>query len=453
MCKGKVLVIDEAYNLDDNMYGKQVLDTIVEKVSGQASEDIAVVMAGYEKEMRKMLRDQNPGLSSRFDPASAFYFNDYDDAALMRMFKRKCTRDGLYANVRVLHAAGARLSRKRDLPRFGNAREVDILVSAAQAKAISRPRPVGSKLIMLEKSDVEDPSMAAGTDALSKLDHLYKVNAIRSKIEAFKQMVKGMEDDTLGRPPVPSLIFVGNAGTGKTTVARVMAEVFSASDLDLLGRSHVEETSASALKGAVIGKAQENVEKVMKAAHGGVLFVDEAYALGDGPYGQEALDTLVGLMTKPEYKKTMVILAGYKANMTQMLTANQGARSRFTETWEFEDWSAEDCTGFVCKSSASLKVELPEPAQKELRDGFAKLATFEAKVVVDGSVVRVQQTRPGWANVRDVVTVFQQMQTARFAGLALVPKAHAFTKGSRSSQRALLQPSGLPRRERKPCPH
>jgi hypothetical protein len=124
MCKGKVLVIDEAYNLDDNMYGKQVIDTIVEKVSGQASEDIAVVLAGYEREMRKMLRDQNPGLSSRFDPSSAFHFKDYSNSALMKIFKAKCERDGLYASPMVIHTAAMRLDRKRGLPRFGNAREV-----------------------------------------------------------------------------------------------------------------------------------------------------------------------------------------------------------------------------------------------------------------------------------------------------------------------------------------
>eukprot|EP00569_Conticribra_weissflogii_P010038 CAMPEP_0171369846 /NCGR_PEP_ID=MMETSP0879-20121228/7625_1 /TAXON_ID=67004 /ORGANISM="Thalassiosira weissflogii, Strain CCMP1336" /LENGTH=90 /DNA_ID=CAMNT_0011878217 /DNA_START=157 /DNA_END=425 /DNA_ORIENTATION=+ len=73
---GKVLLIDEAYALDDSLYGKQVLDTLVEKVQGSPSDDIAVVLIGYEEPMSKMLREQNPGLARRFPKEHAFYFDD-----------------------------------------------------------------------------------------------------------------------------------------------------------------------------------------------------------------------------------------------------------------------------------------------------------------------------------------------------------------------------------------
>lgn len=84
-CQGKVLFIDEAYNLDDDSYGAKAIDTIVEQIDTKSGADMAVIMAGYEKEMMKMLRDQNPGLSSRFDPARALFFRDFDNKALGRL--------------------------------------------------------------------------------------------------------------------------------------------------------------------------------------------------------------------------------------------------------------------------------------------------------------------------------------------------------------------------------
>lgn len=403
LCKGKVLVIDEAYNLDDNMYGKQALDTIVEKISGDASEDIAIIMAGYEREMRKMLREQNAGLSSRFDPDSAFHFVDYDDSALARIFRRKLARRGLLAHRSVIRAMVTRLARKRELPNFGNARDVETLISTAQAKAMRRTA-AGS--ITLELSDVKAEG-GDDDDPMSALQSLYKVERIRDEIVRLQKSIQVARADGLPGPKLSSYCFVGNSGTGKTTVARTMAKVFSVSGTALLARDHVEEVSASELKGAYIGKAQENVSKAMEAARGGVLFVDEAYTLGDGPYGKEALDSLVDLMTKPDYLKTMVILAGYKTDLNAMLAGNQGARSRFT-TWEFEDWSAEDCAGCACKRAQADGLEMDEssPAFQTLLHGFERLRWY----IDEGGG---KHTRCGWANARDVGTVYEKMLQTR----------------------------------------
>ena len=90
LAKGKVLLIDEAYGLDDSLYGKQALDTIVEKVTGAVGEDLAVVMIGYDSEMRNMLRKQNPGLSRRFNPDHAFEFDDFSDSELLAIIALRC---------------------------------------------------------------------------------------------------------------------------------------------------------------------------------------------------------------------------------------------------------------------------------------------------------------------------------------------------------------------------
>lgn len=154
LCRGKVLVIDECYNLDDNMFGKKVLDILVEKVSGQGSEDIAVLLAGYEEPIRQMLRNQNPGLSSRFDPATAFLFADYSRTSLSRILRTKVSMAGLIMHHTVHHAALEKLMEKRDLPRFGNAREVDNLLSVAQSRASSRPLAPDAMKLTIELQDV-----------------------------------------------------------------------------------------------------------------------------------------------------------------------------------------------------------------------------------------------------------------------------------------------------------
>lgn len=129
------------------------------------------------------------------------------------------------------------------------------------------------------------------------------------------------------------MVLTGNPGTGKTTLARLLAKIYY--DLGALPRKEVVETDRTQLVGAFVGQTEENVRAVVEKALGGILFIDEAYTLkrGDGSgndYGQTAIDTLVSLMTSAEYGgKFAVILAGYPEEMRIFLDANPGLRSRF----------------------------------------------------------------------------------------------------------------------------
>jgi Cdc6-like AAA superfamily ATPase len=134
LAKGKVLLIDEAYGLDDTLYGKQALDTIVEKVSGGAGEDIAVIMVGYDAQMLQMLRSQNPGLSRRFNPDYAFRFEDFNDRELLEIIALRCHADQLDIKCGVavkLHAMRM-LARRRNQANFGNAGAVTTLLTEAK---------------------------------------------------------------------------------------------------------------------------------------------------------------------------------------------------------------------------------------------------------------------------------------------------------------------------------
>jgi Cdc6-like AAA superfamily ATPase len=155
MAKGRVLLIDEAYALDDQMYGKQALDTIVEKVSGAPGEDIAVVMCGYRAEVTKMLRDQNPGLARRFDVNFALQFDDLSDSELYVVFSQLCRDAEVVAPIMVrLHAVGV-LAKLKRLPNFGNVAAAKTLFAGATKRMAIRVRDdnVSSRELTIE--DVE----------------------------------------------------------------------------------------------------------------------------------------------------------------------------------------------------------------------------------------------------------------------------------------------------------
>eukprot|EP00662_Eupelagonemidae_sp_cell21_P016815 gene16815-4969_t len=195
---------------------------------------------------------------------------------------------------------------------------------------------------------------ATADDPLAPLDKLHNITAIRDRLAELRaEILQWREDNRAGRgqtdPPwAGSWIFLGNPGTGKTTVAKAMGQMLGPPPgLGMLNRSDVVITSAAELTGAVMGEAKNLVQAKMDEARGGVLFIDEAYNLGEtmfGTFGKEAQDKLVSLMTEDAYRdSTVVILAGYTDDMRRMLTRNVGLAGRFESELQFPDWTPQDC--------------------------------------------------------------------------------------------------------------
>lgn len=320
--KGKVLIIDEAYALDDDMYGKQVLNTIVEKVHGTPSDDIAVLLLGYEDQMLSMIRNQNPGLARRFPKDYAFYFDDYNDQELDSILKLNLKQKNLSATVEFQSRALDILRSKRQQSNFGNAGAVEILLNAALQKASQR-----SNSSRLEEGDIEDPGTmkaAKEADPLDKLDKLFKMENIREKISKLRDSFEVSNREGEDRPELGHFVFTGAPGTGKTTVARIMATILYS--LDLISTNKMVETSGLELTGEFLGQTKTKVTETLREAKGGILFVDEAYTLGFGQYGKEACDTLVAAMTSEEYTDLIIIIAGYEADIDKMLDGNAGLK-------------------------------------------------------------------------------------------------------------------------------
>jgi AAA+ superfamily predicted ATPase len=418
VAKGRVLLIDEAYVLDDSLYGKQALDTIVEKVSGAPGEDIAVVMCGYRSEMTKMLRDQNPGLARRFDVNFALQFDDLSDSELLQVFTDLCRGAELRAPYDVrLHAVGV-LAKMKRLPNFGNVGAAKTLFADAKKRMTVRLREKKDAPRRMTVEDV-DASAELTRNPLQTLekelagrgfgDVERELRELGERVRVLKS--EGSSLDGL----VGNYIFTGAAGTGKTSVARTLGKILFA--YGLLAKPDVVETSATDLIGAYVGHSRKNVEEMMKAARGGVLFIDEAYGLGKGgAFTDEAVDQLVGMLTLPEYVggKTVVILAGYTDEMHHMLEKNVGLKSRFTETIPFGDWAPKRCAELVVESLGGGAAPL------KLRDAVNGVAVLE-RTFAD------LLERPGWANARDADQLTKKVIDARLNRVARLPEGVTVT--------------------------
>eukprot|EP00475_Leptophrys_vorax_P025521 TRINITY_DN35760_c0_g1_i1.p1 TRINITY_DN35760_c0_g1~~TRINITY_DN35760_c0_g1_i1.p1 ORF type:complete len:831 (+),score=222.21 TRINITY_DN35760_c0_g1_i1:213-2705(+) len=389
---GKVLVIDEAYTLDDNQYGKQALDVIVERVQNAETDDRVVLLLGYEKQMLRMIDSQNPGLARRFPRDQAFVFEDYSEDELLEIFKASCNAHHVKRSIDVLEKASIVLEKQKRLGNFGNAGAVDVLIKAAIARASERG--IGADSLILLPEDIEVHTPSSGLDPLSLLDSLFRIGQIKEKLVRLQNTLRLAMQEGGHMPEAGNFVFQGSPGTGKTTVARVMARILY--QIGFLASDKVVETSALGLTGEYLGHTKKRVEEKIREARGGVLFIDEAYELGKGPYAEEAMTSLVAAMTDPEFRGTVFIIAGYVNEIDEMLNRNIGLKSRFDHFFNFEDWNPEDCRAYFKQQLAEKNFRVEEEVLDLLERYVSTLICL-----------------PGWGNGRDMSQIVKQVLSHR----------------------------------------
>lgn len=207
------------------------------------------------------------------------------------------------------------------------------------------------------------------------------------------------------REQIPfNFLFKGPPGTGKTTTALKMGKVYY--DMGFLSHAKVENCSATDMIGSYVGQTGPKVQKLLDKALGKVLFVDEAYRLGQGHFATEALDELVDCLTKPRYaQKLIVILAGYSEDMDRLMSVNPGLTSRFPESVIFKHMEPDTCLELLTKVLQGIQNK-------------QKNATLDLAVLTSPSYHMKQRVlelfgelaeSKSWGNARDVKTLAKQM--------------------------------------------
>jgi Holliday junction resolvasome RuvABC ATP-dependent DNA helicase subunit len=223
-----------------------------------------------------------------------------------------------------------------------------------------------------EPDEGEKESLA---DLLAELDRLVGLDRVKQEVSSLAQlmqMVKRREELGLSPPPLSRhLVFAGNPGTGKTTVARLYGRILAA--LGMLKRGHLVEADRGDLVGEYVGHTAPRTQAVFRRAIGGVLFIDEAYALvpygQSTDFGQEAVSTLVKLM-EDHRDEVVVIAAGYPGDMERFIDSNPGLASRFTRTLTFEDYFSEELVSIVEQHAEQHDYRLTEETRERLLDYF-----------------------------------------------------------------------------------
>ncbi|HEV7629112.1 MAG TPA: right-handed parallel beta-helix repeat-containing protein, partial [Streptomyces sp.] len=216
------------------------------------------------------------------------------------------------------------------------------------------------------------------TDVLGELDTLVGLDSVKREVRALTDMIEvgrrrqraGLKAASVRR----HLVFTGSPGTGKTTVARLYGEILHS--LGVLEHGHLVEVSRVDLVGEHIGSTAIRTQEAFDRARGGVLFIDEAYALspedGGRDFGREAIDTLVKLM-EDHREEVVVIAAGYTQEMTRFLAVNPGVASRFSRTITFGDYAPEELLRIVEQQAQEHEYHIGEAATEALLKHFTAL--------------------------------------------------------------------------------
>ncbi|KAH7134637.1 P-loop containing nucleoside triphosphate hydrolase protein [Dactylonectria estremocensis] len=362
--KGSVLIIDDAHMLDPGRssaghsrngdFRGGIIDTIVAEVAGTPGEDRCVILCGYPDQMKEMYGNCNPGLERRFPLDSAFVFDNFDEETLCKILDLKLAKEKLVATDKAREVAMEVLKRAAVRPNFGNGGEVDNLISKAIMGRLRRVSKDAKPDEDLDVFPIEPQDFDADYDRLTRavantralFDGFVGYEDIITKFEGYQYMVQGMRlRDVDPRPYVPfTYVFKGLPGTGKTTTARKLGQIFY--DMGLLSAPDVIEVSASQLIGEYCGQTGPKTKRLLESALGKVLFIDEAYRLAGhaGSFAEEAVSELVDAVTKPQFsRKLIIVLAGYEEDMDRLLRSNQGMKSRFATEFTFRPLRAEQC--------------------------------------------------------------------------------------------------------------
>ena len=237
-------------------------------------------------------------------------------------------------------------------------------------------------------------------DPMEELDQLIGLASIKSDVKElmdFVKIQKMRKDQGLKSVPVSlHLVFTGNPGTGKTTVARIIGRLYK--QIGVLSKGQLVETDRSGLVAGFVGQTALKTQEKIKAAMGGVLFIDEAYALTSNEqdtFGQESVDTILKAM-EDHRDDLVVIVAGYTAPMEKFINSNPGLKSRFNKYIEFPDYTTDELEQIFYMNCEKYDYVVEEEVKHQIRSLI---------------VLRKLQQLENFANAREIRNMFEEIIT------------------------------------------
>jgi SpoVK/Ycf46/Vps4 family AAA+-type ATPase len=431
---GGILFIDEAYTLtamdkagNQDKSGQEAVEALMTRMVKDAGKFV-VVCAGYRKEMEEFIDNANPGFKRRF--TTFLHIEDYTAPQLVDIFILNAKKQGLALTNEAKERLKKLVAQMVDAKaaNFGNAGEMTKLLDKTKERKANRLAEVMNKgeevtREMFQTFEADDipydaPKAIDINECMKELDNLIGLDAVKREVREIASYieVERKKAEMLGKKfqgVGDHYLFVGNPGTGKTTVARIMADIFHS--LGVLPTNKLVEVTRKDLVAGYVGQTALQTEKAVKSAVGGVFFIDEAYSLkgsSGGDFGQEATDTILPMML--DYKGKMVfVAAGYPREMQQWIDTNSGLESRFTKKIFFEDYNGEELANIFLMKAKNDHLELTPEAETAMRTYFNDLYAKRSK---------------NFANAREVNNYFDRVKKNQSTRLSKIINNADFDK-------------------------
>lgn len=381
-----ILFIDEAYSIMSSKgtanYPTECISTLCKAMEKQ-KDRLVIIFAGYTKEMNDFV-NKNQGLMSRI--GHVIEFEDFSKEELLEIFENKVKEEKFELEDGIKPKVLANISKNKLMRNFGNARFIDNMCEKLLLTHSLNYKDDESKLrtftcedfeIMEKTVKAEDRTI---DDILSELNSLTGLKEIKEVLEGFVSTLEFNKKVNMQNEFNMHMIFKGNAGTGKTTVARLLAEIYY--NLGYIKKNKLVEVQSQDLIGEYVGQTGPKTQNVIESAVDGVLFIDEAYAImqhrGAGvSYTDECIATLLKAME--DYNgRLIIIFAGYTNEMIEFRDLNPGLKSRVGFELNFEDYKVDELMeifikkatekGFKVTDKANSKVEKILESAKEVEN-------------------------------------------------------------------------------------
>jgi len=378
-----------------------VLHYIIAKKKGFVVDDFAKHSVFYSQKLidqyEKIIVQLGPEADEAIEAETTLYLS-----TLLSLFNKDLDfeyRSSLYRFASIVVKIDGKVSKKEE------AALKRIMVSPPENAELS---PV-EHIPTIDQSN--DTSVETAMQALNELTGLTEVKAEINTLINFIKVQKAREESGLKTTSLSlHIVFTGNPGTGKTTVARIVAQIYKA--LGVLTQGQLIETDRSGLIAEYVGQTAVKVNTTVDSALNGVLFIDEAYSIvgdKDDSFGKEAVSTLIKRM-EDDRKNLIVILAGYTDQMNTFIDTNPGFKSRFNRYIDFSDYTPEEL--FAIYESMSLKLDFVLTDKAKL-----KLAQ-----VLSHAYTNRDETFGNGRYVRNLFEKSMEMQANRIAGIGKLTK-------------------------------